>query len=334
MSDVSEQLWVEKYRPEKLDDIVGHETIVQRMEDWVDDNTVPHLLFAGPQGVGKTAIITAYARQKYGEEAWRNNVMQLNASDERGIDTVREKVKTFARQSTAVGGGDKRKLIFLDECDQMSSSAQPALRRVMEDYSDKTIFALSCNYLNKIIQPLQSRCAVFNVGSLDDNQIKSLCEDVAEKEDLEYEENVLWDIVESSRGDARAAINTLQAAEMDGEVTKETAGSVVSVVSDDLVEELVDEAIQGEFETAMERLDKEVLKQGVDPQTLCDSFLRVVKDYDDLPPDAKIKALDKVGETDWRILQGANPSVHFHKLLADLHICRHLSLDNYTRSDM
>lgn len=327
MDDVTDRMWVESYRPESLDEVIGHDESVNQLQRWVDDPSVPHMLFSGPAGSGKTASITAFARDKYGE-GWKNNVMMLNASDERGIDVIRDKVKSFARQSTAVGSNADYKIIFLDEMDALTSSAQPALRRVMEQYSDATRFMMTCNYQNKIIDPLLSRCAIFNFNRLDDTEIKEFLDRIVDGEDLDVNDNLLWDLVEHSRGDARKAVNTLQAAETNGEVSPQSIEALVSVVDDDLIEELIDKAVEGDYGEAMDRLDSEVLKEGVDSQTVCDSFLRVIRNKD-WPTKAKVKSVDKVGTVEWRLLNGSSPSVQLHKLLADLHIARHLSLDNY-----
>lgn len=320
------ELWVEKHRPNSLDDIIGHESLVNRMKQWVDDETMPNVLLAGPQGTGKTAVLTAYARERYGEDGWRNNVLELNASDERGIDTVREKIKRFARQSTALGS-DKFKIVFLDEVDQMTSAAQPALRRVMEDFSDKTRFVLSCNYLNQIIDPLQSRCVVERVPKLTDDQVRDMLERILAKEGIDYEVDALLKIVESVDGDGRRAVNTLQAACADGELDRSSVSDLVSIVDSDIIRDIVDDATSGEYESAMKSIDN-LLKDGVNPQKLTDAFLDEIKGRD-FPAPVKVKMIDKVGECDWRILNGANPNIHFHKLVADIHIARHLNFDNY-----
>ncbi|MFY4815776.1 AAA family ATPase, partial [Haloarcula sp. AONF1] len=151
------EIWIEKYRPQTLDDIHGQEEIVERLQSYIAQDDVPHLLFSGPAGVGKTTAATAIAREIYGEDNWRGNFLELNASDQRGIDVVRDRIKGFARSSF---GGDFR-IVFLDESDSLTDDAQSALRRTMEQFSDNTRFILSCNYSSKIIDPIQSRCAVF-----------------------------------------------------------------------------------------------------------------------------------------------------------------------------
>ena len=165
--DTGREIWIEKYRPQSLDTVVGHDAITERLRRYVAEEDLPHLLFAGPAGTGKTSTSTAIAREIYGED-WRENFLELNASDERGIDVVRDRIKSFAR--AAFGGADHR-IIFLDEADALTDDAQSALRRTMEQFSDNTRFILSCNYSSQIIDPIQSRCAVFRFSPLGDDAV-------------------------------------------------------------------------------------------------------------------------------------------------------------------
>lgn len=324
---VSQNVWVERYRPETISDIVGHENIADRMEEFVDDPEMPNLLFSGPQGVGKTAMIQAFAREKYGSN-WRNNMMEMNASDERGIDQVRDKVKGFARQGAV---DTDFKIIFLDEADQLTSDAQPALRRVMEDYSDVTRFILSCNYQNQIIDPLQSRCAPFYFRRLNQGEVQELIVRVLTGEGISYDEETVEKIAKEANGDGRRAINMLQVAVdlESGELKDSWAEVMVSTVDWEIIRDIVDEAITGNLEDAMDKLDKEVVKDGVDHQTICDEFLSEIRRRSDIPADARVKIVDKIAECDYRIMYGANPHVQFHSLLCDMHVARHLSLPNY-----
>ena len=162
-----DEIWVEKYRPERLEGVVGHEAIISRVQSYVERDDLPHLLFAGPAGTGKTATAQAIAKQLYGED-WQENFLELNASDERGIDVVRERIKDFARTSF---GGYNYRIIFLDEADALTSDAQSALRRTMEQFSKNTRFILSCNYSSKIIDPIQSRTAVFRFSPIADEAV-------------------------------------------------------------------------------------------------------------------------------------------------------------------
>ncbi len=322
---IQNTLWVEKYRPKSLDDILGHEPVIDRLKTYSTDEEVPHMIFAGPPGVGKTAAIQAFAREVFGD-GWRNNLDELNASDERGIDTIRDKVKGIARSNPA--GDAAFKIIFLDEADQLSRDAQPALRRIMEDHSDVTRFFLSCNYPNQIIEPLQSRCTMFRFGRLEEDDIRVLMDRVADAEDLDTEKVAIDKIIQESRGDARSAINSLQSSAVNGKVTESSVETVVGVVNDAEVEDIVDLAISGSLDEAMTRLDTQLLKKGANTQTLCDSFLRVLKQKS-MPEPGRVKCIDKLAECEWRVMSGANPNVQFHSLLADLNVAYHLDFNEY-----
>jgi len=326
---VSDKIWVEKYRPLTLDDIVGHEEVVKRMRKFLDTEDIPHVVFAGKQGIGKTAIIQAFAREKYGEDNWRNNILELNASDERGIDTIRDKVKNYAVQGTI--GDHQYKIVFLDEADQLTKDAQTALRRIMEDHADVTRFFMSCNYLSQIIGPIQSRCAPFSISPLTDSDLETIGKNVVAQEGIQIDDDTLNLMVNAADGDARKLINSLQAAEYEGVIDENGVSVVVQTVDEPLIHQIVDTAIEGDLDDAMRQLDVEVLKEGVPANLLCDTFLKVIKKKD-LPGDVKAKMLDKVAEVNWRAMRGANPHVQFHSLLADLHVANYVALEGYERS--
>ncbi|HIP88636.1 MAG TPA: replication factor C small subunit, partial [Thermococcus paralvinellae] len=258
---ILEKPWVEKYRPRILDEIVGQDHIVKRLKHYVRTGSMPHLLFAGPPGVGKTTAALCLTRELFGEH-WRHNFLELNASDERGINVIREKVKEFAR--TKPIGGASFKIIFLDEADALTQDAQQALRRMMEMFSNNVRFILSCNYSSKIIEPIQSRCAIFRFRPLKDEDIAKRIKFIAESEGLELTEDGLQAILYVAEGDLRRAINVLQAAAaLDTKVTDENVFMVASRARPEDVREMMLMALEGNFLKAREKLREILLKQGL-----------------------------------------------------------------------
>ncbi|PIA18920.1 P-loop containing nucleoside triphosphate hydrolase protein [Coemansia reversa NRRL 1564] len=208
--------WVEKYRPKKIDDVTAQEEVVQVLRKSLETKNLPHLLFYGPPGTGKTSTILALTREMYGPEAAKTRVLELNASDERGISVVREKVKNFAR--SVVSRADSRypsppyKIVILDEADSMTMDAQAALRRIMEKYSRITRFCLVCNYVSRIIEPLASRCSKFRFKSLPREQAVARVQHVASLESVNCKEGAAEALVDCAEGDLRRAMMSLQSA--------------------------------------------------------------------------------------------------------------------------
>jgi replication factor C small subunit len=308
------EIWIEKYRPQTLDDVHGHEDIVDRLQSYVAADDLPHLLFAGPAGVGKTTSATAIARAVYGDD-WRGNFLELNASDQRGIDVVRDRIKNFARSS--FGGYDYR-IIFLDEADSLTSDAQSALRRTMEQFSDNTRFILSCNYSSQIIDPIQSRCAVFRFTPLSDEAIDGQIREIAEAEGIELTDDGLDALVYAAGGDMRRAINSLQAAATTGEVVDEEAVyRITSTARPEDIEEMVTAALDGDFLRARSRLDTLLTETGMAGGDIIDQLHRSVWDFG-LSERAAVRLMERIGEADYRITTGANEQVQLEALLAAL----------------
>jgi replication factor C subunit 2/4 len=200
--------WVEKYRPVFLDDIVGNSETIERLKIIAKDGNLPHIIISGMPGIGKTTSILCLARQMLGD-AYKEAVLELNASDERGIDVVRNRIKGFAQKKVTLPPG-MQKIVILDEADSMTSGAQQALRRTMEIYSGTTRFAFACNQSNKIIEPLQSRCAILRYARLTDGQVVKRLMQICEAEKVEHSEDGIAALVFSAEGDMRQAINNLQ----------------------------------------------------------------------------------------------------------------------------
>ena len=309
-----EDIWVEKYRPERLADVVGHEAIISRLQGYVDAGDLSNLLFAGPAGTGKTTTAIAIAKELYGDD-WQEHFLELNASDERGIDVVRTRIKEFARSSF---GGYNFRIIFLDESDALTSDAQAALRRTMEQFSDQTRFILSANYSSQIIDPIQSRCAVFRFAPLDTAAVVDQVTRIADNEGLTVTDDGLDAIAYVADGDMRRAINALQAAAtVEETIDEETVFSITSAARPEAVQEMVQLAIDGDFVAARSRLEDLLVEQGIAGGDILDQLHRSVWDLD-LSDAATVRLMDRIGETDYRIVEGADERIQLEAMLASL----------------
>jgi replication factor C small subunit len=308
-----DDIWVEKYRPQMLSEVTGHTDVVERLKSYVKTKSLPHLMFAGPAGVGKTTCALALARELYGKE-WTYNFTELNASDERGIGIVRGKIKDFAR--TAPMGDAPFKVIFLDEADALTGDAQSALRRTMEKYASGTRFILSCNYSSKIIEPIQSRCAVFRFRPLKPDEIKTSLRRIAKAESLEITQDGLDAILYVARGDLRKAINTLQvAATTTKKIDEDSVYESTSTAHPDEVRQLLETALKGEFLAARTRLDELLITYGLSGEDVIRQIHRTVFDLP-LADAAKVRLVDRIGEAEFRLVEGSNDRVQIEALLA------------------
>jgi len=309
--------WVEKYRPKSLNEIIDQEDVVSSLKNILRTKAVPHMLFAGPPGVGKTATAHAFARDLFGANYIEDgHFMEINASDERGIQTIREKVKMFARQIPMGGLGFK--ILLLDESDQLTDDAQHAFRRVMEQYSTTCRFILAANYSNRIIEPIQSRCAVFRFKPLSKAHVIQFLEKIAEKEGLQIDKGALEVIYEFSEGDMRKAINTLQAsASMSRKIDEKTVYQVLGYVSRGEVRKILELALGGDFTGAREEVRKLLYVQGLMGRDLIAAIYREIF-YLDLSEEDKLELLDLLGEVDYRISEGATEEVQIMAFLARL----------------
>ena len=312
---VDSEIWVEKYRPRTLSEIVGQEEVVQRLMGYVERKNIPHLLFAGPPGTGKTASAIALARDLFGEN-WRDNFIEMNASDERGIDVVRHKIKEFAR--TAPIGDAPFKIIFLDEADALTADAQAALRRTMEMYSRICRFILSCNYVSRIIEPIQSRCAVFKFRPVPADAMKKRLLEICENEGVNITEDGLDALIYVSNGDFRKAINALQGAAAIGEVVDaEAIYQITATARPEELGKLLETALNGNFMEAREMLNRLMIEYGMAGEDIVSQLFREILSS---PLDEKLKVvlIDKLGEVDFRLTEGAHERIQLDAYLAYL----------------
>jgi len=307
-----EKPWTEKYRPQTLDDVVGRTYIVERLKSYVKKGNMPHLLFAGPAGVGKTTCALALAKEMFGD-TWHQNFQETNASDERGINVVRARIKDFAR-TMAIGGNFK--IIFLDESDALTSDAQNALRRTMEIYTSTCRFILSCNYSSKIIPPIQSRCAVFRFGPLDSSAIGEKLKMIAEQESLVITPDGLEAILYIADGDMRKAENILQAAAfLEQDISNEIVYQVSSRARPEEIDEMVHTAMDGNFLGSRELLDKLLIEKGLSGDDIIMQMHKHIVTLD-MPEERKVDIVDKIGEHEFRLVEGANERIQLEALLA------------------
>jgi len=307
-------VWSEKYRPGKLAEIINQKHIVERAKAFVKERNVPNMLFAGPPGSGKTTVALAIAREIYGKE-WRLNVQEKNASDERGIDVIRGAVKDFARTKSI--GEVPYKIIILDEADALTQEAQQALRRTMETYTNVSRFILIANYSSKIIEPIQSRTAVFRFKSLTDVDIKSYIERIVAGERLKVSNDAYDAVITLSEGDLRKVANLLQAAASLGErITEDVVYDVASRAKPDDVKKMLETALKGRFSDARNMLQDMILKQGLAGSDIIREIHRQIFSLDGLNEETKVRLLEKCGEYDFRINEGGSDLIQMEALLA------------------
>ncbi len=311
-------IWTEKYRPKTLDEVAGQKEIVERLKAIVRSGNIPHFLFSGPAGTGKTTCALALARELFGEEDCKINFQELNASDERGIQVVRTKIKSFAR-AAPLGGADF-KVIFLDEADSLTSDAQAALRRTMEKYSLTCRFILSCNYSSRIIPPIQSRCSVLRFGPLSDNDIKIYLRRIAEAEGLNITEEGFSSLLYIGKGDLRKTLNVLQvAASFSKKIDAENLYQTSTTARPEDISELITLPLKGKFKDARDKLEKLLTVGGLSGEDVLSQMHREVYSLP-LDDNVRVKILDTIGEIDFRLVEGANERIQLEALLAKLQL--------------
>ncbi|KAG8992437.1 Subunit of heteropentameric Replication factor C (RF-C) [Tulasnella sp. JGI-2019a] len=305
--------WVEKYRPVSLDDVVSHDDITKTIDKFIEGNRLPHLLFYGPPGTGKTSTILAVARRIYGKD-YKKFILELNASDDRGIDVVREQIKNFAETRTLFSKGFK--LIILDEADMMTTAAQAALRRVIEQYTRNVRFCIICNYVNKIVPAIQSRCTRFRFSPLATAEVEKKINEVVENEGVKITPDGKAALLKLSKGDMRRALNILQACHAAYDLTDETAiynctGNPQPSDIDAVVKSMMTE----EFTTSYTKISQLKIERGLALQDLIAGVYDYI-DTIDFPPHTRIYLLDHLATTEHRLSTGGSEKLQLTALLS------------------
>jgi replication factor C small subunit len=314
VTESEELMWVEKYRPEKLSQVINQKQVVERLEAMIQKaSEMPHLLFAGPPGTGKTTVALCLAREIM-KEYWKDYTLELNASNERGIDTVRDRIKNFASYSDRRAGIPFR-LVLLDESDSMTGDAQTALRRIMEESSRTTRFILTANYSTNIIEPIQSRCAVFRFSPLKEEDVVAYLEIICKKENIRFEKRALSTIYQATEGDMRHALNMLQAASSLGGIDSDSVNRVTGISGKNKVMDVIDTALSGDFPGARNKMIELLQVHGMSEH----DFIKYANEALSKSAYASsIEAIQATAEADYRLMMGSNPDIQLSAYLAQL----------------
>jgi replication factor C small subunit len=306
-------IWTEKYRPHTFAEVRGQKGIVERVRAFVDQRNMPHLMFAGPPGVGKSTLALVVARQLFGD-TWQQNFIELNASDERGIDVIRVKVKDFAR--TRALGDVPFKIIFLDECDALTREAQQALRRTMEQYTTTTRFILSCNYSSKIIDPVQSRCAVFRFKPLSASELKDVVDRIVKDEGVTITPGAQDSLIDIAEGDCRRVSTLLQGcAALSSKIDEKMVHSFAAVANPTEVADVLKLALANNFIDARKKLLDVMLAYGLSGIDMIKQMQKQVLDLE-MDNRAKMQLYADCGEIEFRLTEGSDEYVQLESLLA------------------
>lgn len=306
-------LWTERYRPKKFEEVIGHHDIVKRLKALVEQKNIPHLLFSGPAGVGKTTLALVIARELYGDD-WKQNFLELNASNDRGIDIIRNEVKDFAK--TKGIANIPFKLILLDECDALTKEAQQALRRTMETYSNSCRFVLSCNFVNKVIDPIKSRCAIFKFKPLKKEDLIEIVKKIAIDEGLDINEQSINRLYELTGGDIRQLQNVLQSCASTTKIISEKEiNEFASKNESKDVKEIVTLALGKKFILSRNKLLETMLNNGLSGIDILKQIQREVMDLE-ISDDKKLGIIERCGEVEFRLVEGSNDMIQLEALLA------------------
>jgi len=312
------QILTEKYRPNKLDQIIGQDNIVKRLHRYVETKNMPNLLFAGKPGISKTTAAVCIAKELYGN-SWLLNFLELNASDSRGIDVIRERVKSYASIKSV--GEITFKIILLDEADALTKDAQNALKRTMETYSSSCRFILTCNLSSKIIEPISSRTSIFRFKQIKNEDIIKICKNICEKENIKIEFEALEAIAFMSEGDARKAIGTLDSSMITSEsksITLKDIYEVASFIEPKIIIDIIKKALSNEFFASLIIIENLIIDDGISSDDIIKQLMKRALELNIPNKMVIVELVDIIGETDWRISEGANELIMLKQMIAKM----------------
>jgi len=314
-------IWVDKYRPKTFDQIIGQEYFVKRVKAFVESKSLPHLLFAGTPGTGKTTTALVVARELYGKNGMKGNVLELNASDDRGIDVIRNTIKEFAKLKSLADV--PYKIIILDEADSLTKEAQQALRRTMEKYSSTCRFILACNEISKLIDPIQSRCVIFKFKPLTEDNLKELVKKIEKQENIKVTDKAIDILIHSTKGDLRKLVNTLQASSsISKEINEKILNEIIDFVDPKEIEEMIEFAINSDFLKARDVMIRLKSKRGLTSLEILKEIYKSIINNTKIDDKVKIKFIDRIATVEFRIVEGSDDELQLEALLSMLSLIK------------
>ena len=315
-TELFDRPWIEKYRPELLSDVVGNVEIVSQLRTIAKEGNLPNMILVGPPGTGKTTSMMALAHELLGEN-FKKATIELNASDDRGIDVVREKIKAFATQKVPLPP-NRHKIVILDEADSMTDSAQQAMRIIISDFSSTTRFALACNDSTKIIEPIQSRCSMLRFSKLKPEEIKERLNTIIKNENIPFDNSGIDALIETSEGDMRYALNNLQSTFVGfGSITRDNVYKIVDIPKPEILMQIVDLCQKGLLNNALDNTDK-LLEDGYTALDIINVISRIVQDKSDIKDKTKFSMLKEISGFKMKILDGIDSFVQIYGFLSVL----------------
>lgn len=312
-----EKIWVDKYRPQTFKEVQGQDSFVNRIKHFVEKKNLPHLLFAGSPGTGKTTCALVIANELYGKQGAKGNFLELNASDDRGIDVIRNKIKEFAKLKSLVN--IPYKIIYLDEADSLTREAQQALRRTMEVYSKSCRFILACNEISKILDPIQSRCVIFRFKPLEEKNLQTIIEKIEKSEKLTIDIQAKELLIQSSKGDVRKLQNLLQSVSSVSKIINlKTLNEILDFVEPKEIQNLINYSKKGNFLKARDCFIKLKIKRGFTGTEILKEIYKEIINDNSIEEKIKIKIIDRIGTIEFRIVEGSDEEIQLESLIAFL----------------